>query len=81
MMVAETLEQAAGKRERAGRSARREQRSHGAEGLGRPYILRNIPTYDILSEENLIRIETTADRILAEIGIEFRDDPVALDLW
>lgn len=81
MTVAETLEQTGGKRERAGRSARREQRSHGAEGLGRPYILRNIPTYDILSEENLIRIEATADRVLAEIGIEFRDDPVAMDLW
>ena len=63
----------------AGRTARREQRSHGSEGLGRPYIVRNIPTYDILSEENLVRIEQTADRILAEIGIEFRDDPAALD--
>ena len=69
------------RRERGGRNARREQRSHGPEGLGRPYILRNIPTYDILSEENLVRIEQTADRILAEIGIEFRDDPAALDHW
>jgi trimethylamine--corrinoid protein Co-methyltransferase len=46
-----------------------------------PYIRRNIPTYDILSEENLERIEAVADRILAEIGIEFRDDPAALELW
>ena len=69
------------RRERGGRTARREQRSHGPQGLGRPYILRNIPTYDVLSEENLLRIEETADRILAEIGIEFRDDPVALDHW
>ncbi|MGN6467678.1 MAG: trimethylamine methyltransferase family protein [Rhizobiaceae bacterium] len=72
---------AAPKRERAGRMARREQRMHGPAGLGRPYIVRNIPTYDILSEENLVRIEKTADRILAEIGIEFRGDPVALDHW
>lgn len=69
------------RRERGGRNARREQRSHGPEAHGRPYILRNIPTYDILSEENLVRIEDTADRILAEIGIEFRDDPVSLDHW
>ncbi len=69
------------RRERGGRNARREMRSHGSEGHGRPYIVRNIPTYDILSEENLVRIEETADRILAEIGIEFRDDPAALDLW
>jgi trimethylamine--corrinoid protein Co-methyltransferase len=49
--------------------------------MGRPYIIRNIPTYDVMSEENLQKIETTADRILAEVGIEFRDDPVALDHW
>ncbi|APH70143.1 trimethylamine methyltransferase family protein [Aquibium oceanicum] len=77
----EQLATVAPKRQRSGRGARREQRSHGPQGLGRPYILRNIPTYDILSEENLVRIEQTADRILAEIGIEFRDDPVALDHW
>jgi trimethylamine--corrinoid protein Co-methyltransferase len=69
------------RRERGGRNARREMRSHGSEGHGRPYIVRNIPTYDVLSEENLVRIEETADRILAEIGIEFRDDPAALELW
>ncbi|MBC2835038.1 trimethylamine methyltransferase family protein [Paragemmobacter straminiformis] len=69
------------KRQRSGRTQRRESRMHGTEGVGRPYIVRNIPTYDILSEENLIRIETTADRILAEVGIEFRDDPEALELW
>ena len=68
-------------RARGGRAARQEARSHRSEGLGRPYILRNIPTYDILSEENLIRIEQAADRILAETGIEFRDDPEALDHW
>jgi trimethylamine--corrinoid protein Co-methyltransferase len=77
----DVLEQTAPKRERSGRGARREQRSHGSRGLGRPYIIRNIPTYDILGEESLLRIEETADRILAEIGIEFRDDPAALDHW
>ncbi|MFN3954006.1 MAG: trimethylamine methyltransferase family protein [Pararhodobacter sp.] len=65
---------------RAGRSARQIQRQ-GAQSPGRPYILRNLPPHDILSEENLLRIEAVADRILAEVGIEFRDDPVALDLW
>ncbi|MCC0038632.1 MAG: trimethylamine methyltransferase family protein [Brucellaceae bacterium] len=69
------------RRDRGGRTARREMRAHGDAALGRPYILRNIPPYDILSEDNLARIEATADRILAEIGIEFRDDPVALDHW
>lgn len=68
-------------RVRSGRQARQAERANRGGGLGRPYIVRNIPTYDVLSEENLVRIEKTADRILAEIGIEFRDDPVAIDHW
>src|SRR6185437_12922920 len=65
-----------------GREARRRARmSRSPSGLHRPYIVRGIPAYDVMSEENLLRIEATADRILAEIGIEFRDDPVALDHW
>ena len=66
---------------RSGRSARQAQRATKGGGMGRPYIVRNIPTYDVMSEENLLRIEGTADRILAEVGIEFRDDAVALDHW
>jgi trimethylamine--corrinoid protein Co-methyltransferase len=34
-----------------------------------------------MSEENLVRIERAAERIGAEIGIEFRDDPEALAHW
>jgi len=66
---------------RSGRLARQAERATKGGGIGRPYILRNIPPYDILSEENLLRIEAAADRILAETGMEFRDDPVALDHW
>jgi trimethylamine---corrinoid protein Co-methyltransferase len=65
---------------RAGRSARHAER-RGMQAVGRPYLVRNLPPYDILSEESLVRIETAADRILAEVGIEFRDDPVALEHW
>jgi trimethylamine---corrinoid protein Co-methyltransferase len=68
-------------RGRSGRQARQTERANRGGGIGRPYIVRNIPTYDILSEENLLKIETTADRILAEVGIEFRDDPTALGHW
>ena len=66
---------------RGGRGARRERRSQGAQDQGRPYIVRNIPTYDILSEESLEKIEQTAERILAEIGIELRDDAEAMELY
>jgi trimethylamine--corrinoid protein Co-methyltransferase len=66
---------------RSGRQARQVERAKKGGGMGRPYIVRNIPTYDVLSEENLARIEAAADRVLAETGIEFRDDPTTLDHW
>jgi trimethylamine---corrinoid protein Co-methyltransferase len=66
---------------RSGRQARHIARAARGGGMGQPYIIRNIPTYDILGEENLLKIDAAADRVLAEIGIEFRDDPVALDHW
>lgn len=69
------------RRVRGGREARRQARAGRTTGPSRPYIVRNIPPYDVLSEEALVRIENTADRILAEIGIEFRDDLGAIALW
>jgi trimethylamine--corrinoid protein Co-methyltransferase len=69
------------RRQRGGRSQRRESRLSGDPAARRPYIVRNIPTYDILSEESLTAIEATADRILAEIGIELREDAEAMRLY
>lgn len=70
------------RKDRRTRPARAGRREAGAgPALRVPFIRRNIPTYDILCEENLLRIEQTADRILAEVGIEFRDDPAVLDHW
>ncbi|WP_210529540.1 trimethylamine methyltransferase family protein [Rubellimicrobium arenae] len=69
------------KRPRGGRSQRRESRLQGAQGTRRPYIVRNVPTYDLLSEDSLVRIEATADRILAEIGMELREDAEAMRLY
>jgi len=82
MMTAEAaLATSEATNKRGGRGARRERRSQGAQDQGRPYIVRNIPTYDILSDESLTRIEQTAERILAEIGIELRDDAEAMELY
>ncbi len=81
MTLAEPALEPAPHRERAGRQSRRDKRAGGPVGNYPPYITRNIPAYDILGEENLLKIEKTAERILAEIGIEFRDDPAALELW
>ena len=44
-------------------------------------ILRTIPLYALLDEEALYAIETQADRILAEIGVEFPDDEEARALF
>jgi trimethylamine---corrinoid protein Co-methyltransferase len=63
-----------------GREARRAARLSGrAEQL--PYITRNIPLMEVLSEDGLSLIESNAETILQEIGIEFRDDAEALGLW
>src|SRR5581483_9749323 len=69
-------------RSRGGRQARQAQRVGGA---ARHRIIagiaRQIPTYDLLGEEGLTRIEAAIDEILKEIGIDFRGDPRALELW
>jgi trimethylamine--corrinoid protein Co-methyltransferase len=45
------------------------------------YLKRQIPTYELISEEGLDLVEQYSDRILAEIGIEIRDDEEALQLF
>jgi trimethylamine--corrinoid protein Co-methyltransferase len=68
---------------RGGRNARRSSRSAGNTGASAPaYITRNIPFYDIASAEALEKIEETADRILEEIGMDFRGgDQRSIELW
>ncbi len=73
--------QPSGQSGRRGRSARRAARGGGGPGAQLPYITRKIATYDVLDEEGLAIIEGNADTILQEIGIEFRDDAEALDMW
>lgn len=63
-----------------GRDARRQARTAGSGGTSAPFITRNIPPVDILSEEATEIIENNAETILEEIGIEFRDDAEALDI-
>lgn len=45
------------------------------------YIERNIPVYNMLSEEALEIIETNAETVLAEIGVNVVDNPKALERW
>ena len=44
-------------------------------------ITRKIPNFEILDEEALSIIEENAETVLAEIGVNFTDNPAALDRW
>lgn len=63
-----------------GRDARRALRT-GSIAPKLPYIQRKIQPFEVMDEESISIIEANADTILEEIGIEFRDDPEALDMW
>ncbi|HXQ63647.1 MAG TPA: trimethylamine methyltransferase family protein, partial [Steroidobacteraceae bacterium] len=64
----------------SGREAKRVARAARAAS-SIPYITRALPVYEVLTEEGLVIIEQNADTILAEVGIEFRDDPEAIAIW
>ena len=66
---------------RGRRSGGRERRDPNAKITGPAYIKRVIPTYDIMGEESLLKIEATADRILAEVGLDIRDDDEVLAMF
>ena len=69
-------------RQSSSRRARRERRQAGSSDVAAPaYVTRNIPYYAFLDEEALVRIEQQADWLLEVNGIEFRDDPKALEVW
>jgi trimethylamine--corrinoid protein Co-methyltransferase len=69
-----------GRRARGGADARRQARRSGGSQQLR-YITRKIPTLEVLNDEALAIIEHNADTILEEVGIEFRGDAEALDLF
>ena len=46
-----------------------------------PFIKRKIPVYNLLDEEGIQALEDQTDWILSEIGVEFRGDQVALNLF
>ena len=68
------------KKRSGGRTARQAARSAPVT-QGVPYITRNVPVYEVLDEEGLALIEKNAGTILQEIGVEFRGDAEALQIW
>ncbi len=67
-------------RRTGGREAKRAARA-ARSAVSVPYITRKIPVYEMLGEEGLALIERNCDTILEEVGIDFRDDAEALDLF
>ncbi|HEY9536023.1 MAG TPA: trimethylamine methyltransferase family protein [Kiloniellaceae bacterium] len=67
-------------RSAGGAEARRALRGSGTLVKNR-YIERQIPPYELLSEEGLALVEHNAETVLEEIGIEFREEPEALALF
>jgi trimethylamine---corrinoid protein Co-methyltransferase len=63
-----------------GAEARRAARA-GGQQTQLTYIKRNIPLYEVLTGEGLDLIERNSETVLEEIGMDFRDDAEALDMW
>ncbi|NCT12136.1 MAG: trimethylamine methyltransferase, partial [Rhodobacterales bacterium] len=79
--MSDLAEAGAGRRARGGGgAARRAERTAVSVETAR-YIARNIPNFEILTEEALCIIEENAERVLEEIGVNFVDNPAALALW
>ncbi|RYH03411.1 trimethylamine methyltransferase [Salipiger sp. IMCC34102] len=63
-----------------GGAARRAERTAVSVETAR-FIERNIPNYEVLTDEALERIEYNAETVLEEIGVNFVDNPQALERW
>ncbi len=68
----------------AGRGKGRSNRGRSRERkitIAPAYVKRQIPFYEFLGEEGLVKLEDQADWLMQEVGLEFRDDPKALEIW
>jgi len=65
----------------AGGAAARRQSRTGQRPVSLPFVTRQLPPTDILSAEAVEIIEANADMLMEEVGVEYRDDAEALQLW
>ncbi len=61
------------------KSARRRSESSGPKPS--PHIRRKLPWFEILDEEQLTQLESQVDWFMQDVGVAFRDDPIALITW
>lgn len=66
--------------ERRGRTARMQDRSD-RQKVHAPYVTRRIGIVSLIDPDSVAIIERNADRILDEIGMEFRGDPEVLEIF
>ncbi len=71
----------AGRRGRGGGGAARRAERTAVSVATAKYIERNVPNYEVLTEAALDVIEANAETVLAEIGVNFVDNPAALERW
>ena len=70
-----------GRRARGGGGAARRAERTAVRIEAARFIERNIPNLEVLNEEALQIIEANAETVLEEIGVNFVENPAALDLW
>ena len=70
-----------GRRSRTGGGAARRAERTTPRHEAAKFISRNIPNFEILNDEALEIIEYNAETVLEEVGVNFVDNPGALDLW
>ena len=78
--MSDTAERSGRRARGGGGAARRAERTAVSVETAK-YIERNIPNYEVLTEEALDVIEANAETVLAEIGVNFVENPAALELW
>ncbi|WP_457649540.1 trimethylamine methyltransferase family protein [Profundibacter sp.] len=74
-------EQRTKRRARGGGGAARRAERTAVRIEAAKYIERKIPNLEMLSEEALQTIERNAETVLEEVGVNFVDNPEALEIW
>ena len=61
------------------RSAR--ERGASSHAIAAPNVVRKLAYFDPLIESQIEELEAQVDWLIENVGIDFREDPVALDIW
>jgi len=77
----ETTSGRGGRRKRGGGAEARRAAREGVRIPQRRPMVRTFKAFEILEEDALALIEDNAETLLQEIGIDFREDEEALELW